>query len=76
MSESEKEKDPAPGSPGHIGAGDRLEDTEWVEWWCRVPPHGSGRIESALDKSLGPIPFLRRGCSWACWVREPDMIGS
>ena len=48
--------------------------TEWVEWWCLVPPHSSGRNESALDESGGPIPFLRRGCSWACWVQEPDTL--
>ena len=27
--------------------------TEWIEWWS---------IEHGL------IPFLRRGCSWQCWV--------
>ena len=46
--------------------------TEWVEWWCLVPPNGSGKMENALDQSGGPIPFLRRGCSWACWVQDPE----
>ncbi len=48
--------------------------TEWVEWWCLVLPHSPGKRESALDRSGGPIPFLRRGCSWACWVQEPDPL--
>lgn len=47
--------------------------TEWLEWWCLVP-HNSGKNESALDQSGGPIPFLRRGCSWACWVQDPDTL--
>ena len=44
--------------------------TEWVEWWCLLPPNSSGKHESALDRSGVPIPFLRRGCSWACWVQD------
>ena len=40
--------------------------TEWVEWWC---------------KEGGPaVPFLRRGCSWACVPdtdkdREVERVG-
>ena len=48
--------------------------TEWVEWWYLLPPHSSGKSESALDQSGGPIPFLRRGCSWACWVQDRDTL--
>ena len=48
--------------------------TEWVEWWCFGPPHSSGKNESALHQSGGQIPFLRRGCSWACWVQDPDTL--
>ena len=48
--------------------------TEWVEWWCLLPPHSSGKSESALDRSGGPIPFLRSGCSWACWVQDHDTL--
>ena len=42
--------------------------TEWVEWWyCEL----GGSILSDRDRVLaqdrGPVPFLRRGCSWSCW---------
>ena len=48
--------------------------TEWVEWWYLVPPRSSGKNQSALARSGGPTPFLRRGCSWACWVQEPGTV--
>ena len=42
--------------------------TEWVEWWYCIPWTGiqNERIE-AMAKDRGPVPLLRRGCSWACW---------
>ena len=48
--------------------------TEWVEWWYLVSPRSSGAIQGALARSGGPTPFLRRGCSWACWVQAPDTV--
>lgn len=34
--------------------------TEWIEWWFCI-----------ID---GPVPLLRRGCSWACWVENKNVL--
>ena len=47
--------------------------TEWIEWWYCIPEQGHlvGRQTSgprAMNRS--PVPLLRRGCSWACWMEN------
>ena len=48
--------------------------TEWVEWWCIGRPDDNRKRKTALIQSRGPIPFLRRGCSWACWVQDSNAL--
>ena len=61
--------------------------TEWVEWWCSDPDLGFpepnlgflepdlGIPHSLIPGRPGPecvlVPFLRRGCSWQCFVEPP-----
>ena len=40
--------------------------TEWIEWWYCSPRNEL--LQSQLSKGQGLVPFLRRGCSWQCWV--------
>ncbi|KAN0068874.1 hypothetical protein V8E54_013043 [Elaphomyces granulatus] len=40
--------------------------TEWIEWWdCTTYENGLKRPRTPGEK-LRPLPFFRRGCSWAC----------
>lgn len=40
--------------------------TEWIEWWdCTTYENGLKRPRAPGEK-LRPLPFIRRGCSWAC----------
>ena len=39
--------------------------TEWIEWWSWGPGPRSGL-------GYDNIPLIRRGCSWACWVKVDD----
>lgn len=41
------------------GTGFIIPRTEWMEWWTR-----GGNAE--------PLPFIRRGCSWACFPDNDD----
>ena len=42
--------------------------TEWVEWWYCEPGGNTPREpDRVLAQDRGPVPFLRRGCSWSCW---------
>ena len=49
--------------------------TEWIEWWCGYP-HGAEEPKNPIIHSHGftPIPFLRRGCSWQCYVKTPPYV--
>lgn len=46
--------------------------TEHIEWWYCIPPVidlDLVRVRNVLDRPIAPsepVPFLRRGCSWAC----------
>ena len=40
------------------GTGFIVPRTEWLEWWVR---HAGE-----------PVPFIRRGCSWACFPDTDD----
>jgi Leucine rich repeat len=46
---------------------------QWLEWW-NVPtwPRSCHGFNRKLPPAI--IPFLRRGCSWAC-VKEPEHMG-
>ena len=53
--------------------------TEWIEWWYCIPDEYSllGSRAYALKKyemSRTPVPFLRRGCSWACCEENADPL--
>ncbi|EER23293.1 Leucine Rich Repeat family protein [Coccidioides posadasii C735 delta SOWgp] len=39
---------------------------EWVEWWDCTPYENGSKIPRVAGQRLWPLPFLRRGCSWAC----------
>lgn len=42
--------------------------TEWVEWWyCESVGSTLSNRDRVLAQNRGPVPFLRRGCSWSCW---------
>ncbi len=49
--------------------------TEWLEWWYirpwTSPLDCSPKI---LQQSHRPVPFLRRGCSWACVAINPKAM--
>ena len=52
--------------------------TEWIEWWFCIPEQdslvswwGSTRHQ-AMNRA--PVPFLRRGCSWACWEENANPL--
>ena len=49
--------------------------TEWIEWWY-CEPWGSTRTdrEKVLAQDRGPVPFLRRGCSWSCWEESENPL--
>ena len=52
--------------------------TEWIEWWGWVRGF-DGRIGGvggvgAIVHEGGRIPFLRRGCSWACFEEREDAV--
>lgn len=40
--------------------------TEWVEWWDCIPFENGSKCARKSGQDLYPLPFLRRGCSWAC----------
>lgn len=40
--------------------------TEWIEWWDCAPHENGLKGPRAPGQKLRPLPFLRRGCSWAC----------
>ena len=44
--------------------------TEWMEWW-HCP-----QIPSSTWHGNPPIPFIKRGCSWACAPNQTDGTGS
>lgn len=49
--------------------------TEWVEWWYCLPSEGPQARRSKIPTNdQGPIPFLRRGCSWQCWEESEDPL--
>lgn len=43
---------------------------QWMEWWILVPAKKKESRPTCEDPSM--IPFLRRGCSWACVVEEAE----
>lgn len=40
--------------------------TEWIEWWDCTTYENGLKGPRAPGEKLRPLPFLRRGCSWAC----------
>lgn len=48
--------------------------TEWIEWWYCIPEQVSRQWDSTLATHGMPVPFLRRGCSWACWEENASPL--
>lgn len=49
--------------------------TEWVEWWYCIPDQDFRELsKNALVMNRTPVPFLRRGCSWACWQENSSPL--
>ena len=57
--------------------------TEWIEWWYCIPEQDSllgprayltMNRYAAYAMSRTPVPFLRRGCSWACWEENANPL--
>jgi hypothetical protein len=40
--------------------------TQWIEWWDCTTYESGLKGPRAPGAELRPLPFLRRGCSWAC----------
>lgn len=57
------------------GSGYIIPRTEWVEWWYAYDswPHIVLK-HFCLRFPNGPIPALRRGCSWACSEEREDVV--
>lgn len=44
-----------------------LDKVRWIEWWDCKPAETRGQEHGRRPgQSLHPLPFMRRGCSWAC----------
>jgi hypothetical protein len=39
---------------------------EWVEWWDCITFENGSKVARKSGQDLYPLPFMRRGCSWAC----------
>ena len=48
--------------------------TEWIEWWYCNPFVSSSGMPFPTWANVGPIPFLRRGCSWRCWEEREGAV--
>jgi len=49
--------------------------TEWVEWWHCLPREGTqAGLRQVPTHDQGPIPLLRRGCSWQCWEESDNPL--
>ena len=51
--------------------------TEWIEWWYCIPDQGylpRWQTNGPLAMNKTPVPFLRRGCSWACWEENASPL--
>lgn len=48
--------------------------TEWIEWWYCNPFVSSAGMPFPTWANVGPIPFLRRGCSWRCWEEREGAV--
>ncbi|KAJ9252227.1 hypothetical protein DTO207G8_4842 [Paecilomyces variotii] len=40
--------------------------TQWIEWWDCTTYESGLKGPRPSNEKLRPLPFLRRGCSWAC----------
>jgi len=47
--------------------------TEWIEWWYCIAEDEVPDISKSevWHQGLTPLPFLRRGCSWQCFIEKP-----
>ncbi|KAM5447615.1 hypothetical protein MaudCBS49596_005874 [Microsporum audouinii] len=44
-----------------------MDKVRWIEWWDCKPAETRGLEHGRkAGQSLYPLPFMRRGCSWAC----------
>lgn len=48
-----------------------MDKVRWIEWWDCKPAETRGQERGRKPgQSFYPLPFMRRGCSWAC---TPDL---
>ncbi|KAK2867997.1 hypothetical protein FQN49_003259 [Arthroderma sp. PD_2] len=49
-----------------------MDKVRWIEWWDCKPAESRGlEYGRKPGQTLYPLPFMRRGCSWACAPGTP-----